>query len=264
MRRARVRTCHAAYLIPAYLVLLALPGCFLFSGNPDDDPVDTSSPPPSGAGFVPFDPADFPEPPAINQDPVVDTIDCLPPSRYDPDSASIVPREDNPNPCPIDQLLCNQQDGCDAFENTICPSVRLDGRPAPRNADDARGGCDDLEARPPGTCTQMDLCPDPGDAPANDAEAADPVPKLDREPLPPPVRQSGPGVANLLEETTRFVPPCLWDDAQDFADTSTQVPVIVPTWGDRATAPTEVYTTVDEARPGFGTPDAGTGDSRST
>ncbi|MEN0065919.1 MAG: hypothetical protein AAGA48_27510 [Myxococcota bacterium] len=225
---------------------------WLALGCPPVDPGGPDQPPPDDIttldGFVPFDPADFPSGPAALDNAIFEPVRCEPRLSYDPESEDLVPRGEELNiPCPPDDV-CEEAAPCEAFATTICPETLLDGNPAPLNAEGERGGCASLEALPASECEQVNVCPNPNDVPVAD-EGDDPPEFTELEPLEPVEPDTPPGVITLVDNATRVLPPCYWDLAQDYADSSPQMPHLVPTYGDAADEPDLVIVSGDDGTP---------------
>ncbi|MEO1171550.1 MAG: hypothetical protein AAFX94_05795, partial [Myxococcota bacterium] len=173
---------------------------------------------------------------------VEDELGCEPATDYDPVTLAEASRPTN-TPCPAN--WCSRQadgtyvpsdeagattPGCEAFETGFCVPTVGDGI-VPVQDDGTRLGCDSAPALGPQQCEQVEICPDPGDVPANASQTQDPPQFNELPTLEPPDTTVPPGVVTLVDNLTRFVPPCFWDTMQD---TARVYAAPVPAYGDNA------------------------------
>lgn len=193
--------------------------------------------------FEPFDPnTDWPsgDPEGGTEE---EELGCLPPTQYNPDTLTEEPR-DTGEPCPDSYCIeltqgfyvpASEEDatqpGCEAFNTEFCVPDVGSGT-IPLQEDGTRLGCDSAPALGPNACEQVEICPDPGDVPANASQSQDPPTFPELEPLPPPDTTVPSGVITLADNLTRFVPPCYWNTLQNAARVFAAP---VPAWGDNDT-----------------------------
>ncbi|MEL6545980.1 MAG: hypothetical protein AAFQ82_15220, partial [Myxococcota bacterium] len=193
-------------------------------------------------GFSSFDPStDWP--PGNPVGPTVeDDLDCDPNTQYDQATLTESLRPTN-SPCETrwcvrtadgnyvetDEASATTA-GCEAFETTYCVPTVGDGE-VPTQEDGTRLGCDSVPALGSAQCEQVEVCPDPGDTPANASQTQDPPTFPELPTLEPPDTNTPPGVVTIADNLTRFVPPCVWGTMQDNARVYAAP---IPAYGDNA------------------------------